>query len=172
MGIPQCHLLQGTRITDNAALFFPVDLTFLTCSELSFPSPQIPAHFVTMPVSMAFFCAVLVVIALHYLFPTLILPFILLFFLWVGVVEPRWFLRHDYPPLPDHWHHLSFKKTSRKFPSESAHDDCSLARGRGERFKPNKALTSFRREPNVLSLQLLLSLEGRDQERKIHRCSV
>lgn len=80
MGIPQCHLLKGTRITDNAAPTFLVDLTFLICSKVSFPSTQIPAHFVTMPVSLALFCAGLVVIALHYLFPPLILPFILLFF--------------------------------------------------------------------------------------------
>jgi len=97
-GIPQCHLLQGTSTTDSAALLSPVDFTFLTCSKDSFPSTQIPAHFVTMPVSLALFCAVLVVIALHHLFPTLILPFMLGFFLWVGVVEPCWFLRHDYSP--------------------------------------------------------------------------
>lgn len=92
----------------------------------------------------------------------------IIIFLWLGVVELCWFLRHDYPLLPDHWHHLSFKKTLRKFPSESAHDKYSLARKWGERFKPNKALTSFWKEPNVLSLQLLLALEVRDQKKRIN----
>lgn len=124
-----------------------------------------------MPVSLALFCAVLVVTALRSLFPTLILPSVLLFF-YAGVVKPCWFLRHDSLPLPDLWHHLSFKKTSRKFPWEPAHAERSLAMGRGETFKPSKALTSFRRELNVLPLQLLLALEAGDGQRGIYCCSV
>lgn len=86
MGIPQCHLLRGTRTTECSRAF-PRHLTFLTSSKASFASVQIPAQFVAMPVSLALFCAVFVVTALRSLFPTLILPSVLLFF-YAGVVKP------------------------------------------------------------------------------------
>lgn len=153
------------------AVFFVVVAIFFSYLT-SWPIPRSltsaynPTQFVTFPVSLALFYAVLVLISLHYLFPKLILPFILLFFVgWYGrvlLVSKAWLA-----PLPDHWHHLSFKQILRKFFSKPAHCVCSLARGWSERLKTSKELTSFLREPNVLSLQLLLALEARDQERGI-----
>lgn len=170
MGIPQWHVLRGTRTTESAAGLFH----WISPSSLVL-RPLLPLcrsqQFVPIPVSLALFCAVLVVTALHSLFPTLVLPSVLLF-LFMGVVKPCWFPRYDCLPLPDFWHHLSFKKTSRKFPWEPAHAEISLAIGWGETFKPSRALTSFRRELNVLPLQLLLALEAGDGERGIHHCLV
>lgn len=166
MGIPQCHLLWGTRTTESAA-----GLSHCISPSPLVPRPLLPLCRSQQSLSPSQFCAVPVVTALCSLFPTLILPSVLLFF-FVGVVKPCWFPRYDCLPLPDLWHHLSFKKTSRKFPWEPAHAERWLAIGRGETFKPSKALTSFRRELNVLPLQLLLALGTGDGQRGIHHCLV
>lgn len=75
MGILQCHLLWGTRTTESAA-----GLSHCISPSPLVPRPLLPLCRSQQSLSPCQFCAVPVVTALCSLFPTLILPSVLLFF--------------------------------------------------------------------------------------------